>query len=93
MVKNLFLALFLIAPSDYAWSQEPPKTLQVEAAQQTGQRKIEEGTEFLPPLYGYRLKVTDTLLVIVTFLLFGATVALSRSTQKLVRDAKKTLAW
>jgi hypothetical protein len=34
-----------------------------------------EGTG--PPLFGYRLKVTDTLLVTVTFLFFAATLALA----------------
>jgi hypothetical protein len=49
-----------------------------------------EGTEFWPPFYGYRMKVTDTLLVIFTFLLFGATIALWWSTRRLVRGAEQT---
>jgi hypothetical protein len=33
----------------------------------------DEGTEFWPPLFGYRIKVTDSLLVLFTFLLWIAT--------------------
>jgi hypothetical protein len=47
-------------------------------------------TEFWPPLWGYRLKVTDTLLVAVTFLLFVATIALYRATRNLVIGAENT---
>jgi hypothetical protein len=50
----------------------------------------EQGTEFWAPFYGYRLKVTDTLLVAFTFLLFNATIALWWSTRRLVRGAEKT---
>jgi hypothetical protein len=129
MLKNLFLAVLLFVSSDFAWSQEPPKTPQVEPKQQPesglkaqenrgqqtpspnqplsnvpqiatdgtnskGKSKAEErseqGTEFWPPLYGYRLKVTDTLLVGITFLLFLATLALWLATRKLVNGAEKT---
>lgn len=42
-----------------------------ESANRKGQSKAEDGseqgTEFWPPLFGYRLKVTDTLLVSITF--------------------------
>jgi hypothetical protein len=48
-----------------------------------------EGKEFWSVL-GYRLKVTDTLLVVFTSLLFLATVALSLATRSLVRGADKT---
>ena len=50
----------------------------------------EQGTEFWPPLFGYRLKITDTLVVIFTFLLFLATLALWLATRRLVHDAKST---
>jgi hypothetical protein len=50
----------------------------------------QEGTEFWPPLAGYRFKVTDTLLVIFTALLFFATVALWWSTRRLVKGAEET---
>jgi hypothetical protein len=40
-----------------------------------------QGTEFWPPLFGYRLKVTDTLLVTVTFLLFADQETGSRCSQ------------
>jgi hypothetical protein len=50
----------------------------------------EEGTEFWAPLFGHGLKITDTLLVAVTFLLFGATIALWWSTRRLVKGAEDT---
>jgi hypothetical protein len=129
MLKRLFLAIFLFASNDLAWSKEPPKAPQVEAkqhpesglkaqenrGQQTapstqplpgipeisaegtdrkGQSKTtdgsEQGTEFWPPLYGYRLKVTDTLLASITFLLFLATFALWLATRALVRGSERT---
>jgi hypothetical protein len=50
----------------------------------------EEGTEFWPPVFGYRLKVTDTLVAVFTALLFFATLALWLSTRALVRGAEDT---
>lgn len=50
----------------------------------------QEGTEFWPPLFGYRLKVTDTLLVAFTALVFGATLFLYFATRDLVEGAEKT---
>jgi hypothetical protein len=50
----------------------------------------QEGTEFWPPLFGYRLKITDTLLVGFTALLFIATLALWWSTRRLVTGADRT---
>jgi hypothetical protein len=50
----------------------------------------QQGTEFWPPFHGYRLKVTDTLLVAFTFLLFWATLALWLSTRRLVKGAEAT---
>jgi len=49
-----------------------------------------DGTEFWPPLFGYRLKITDTLLVAFTALLFAATVFLYRATRDLVQGAEIT---
>jgi hypothetical protein len=49
-----------------------------------------EGTEFWPPLFGYRLKVTDTLVAAFTAFLFAATCALYRATRNLVIGADKT---
>jgi hypothetical protein len=49
-----------------------------------------EGTEFWPPLWGYRLKITDTLVAAFTALLFFATLALWWSTRRLVRGAQET---
>ncbi len=48
----------------------------------------DEGTEFWPPLYGYRLKVSDTLLVAFTAFLFIATLFLYRATKELVIGAE-----
>ncbi len=56
--------------------------------QSESNERSEQGTEFWPPLYGYRLKVTDTLLVSITFLLFLATSALWFATRQLVRGTE-----
>ena len=42
----------------------------------------DEGTEFWPPFFGYRIKVTDSLLVLFTFLLWIATRGLVKSAEK-----------
>ncbi len=55
-----------------------------------GCESTEEGSEFWSPFWGYRLKVTDTLLVAFTFLLFVATFALWLATRRLVKGADKT---
>lgn len=47
----------------------------------------EEGTEFWP-IFGARLKITDTIIATFTALLFWATLTLSGYTRELVRDAK-----
>jgi hypothetical protein len=49
----------------------------------------QEGTEFWPPFYGYRLKITDTLVAAFTALLFVATFALWWSTRRLVKGADR----
>lgn len=49
----------------------------------------QEGAEFWTAK-GYSLKITDTLLVLFTFLLFLATVALWWSTRRLVKGADET---
>lgn len=46
-------------------------------------QKDDEGTEFLPSFYGYRVKITDFLLALFTFLLWW-------STQRLVKGAERT---
>ena len=50
----------------------------------------EEGTEFWPAFFGYKLKITDTLIAAFTALLFWATWLLWRATKKLVQGAKDT---
>ncbi len=49
----------------------------------------EIGTEFWPPLWGYRIKVSDSLLTFSTILLFFATLAVWWSTRNLVIGAEK----
>lgn len=49
-----------------------------------------EGTEFWPSLFGYRLKVTDTLVAVFTALLFLATILLYRATREVVKRAEDT---
>jgi len=48
------------------------------------------GTEFWPPFYGYRIKITDSLLVFFTFILSIFTGLLWRSTEKLWGETKAT---
>jgi hypothetical protein len=55
-----------------------------------GKHGEEEGTEFWPAFLGYRLKITDTLLVLFTLGLFWATWFLHRSTKRLVTGAEQT---
>lgn len=52
--------------------------------------QTDQGTEFWPSLFGYRLRVTDTLVALFTFLLFLATWGLWLATKKLVRGAEQT---
>jgi hypothetical protein len=47
-----------------------------------------EGTEFWPAFYGYRLKITDTLIVGFMALLLGAVWLLWRATRRLVNTAE-----
>jgi hypothetical protein len=64
------------------------------AAEEKGQAKSyhgdQEGTEFWPPFFGYRLKVTDTLIALFTAGLFIATWWLYRATRTLVIGAERT---
>jgi len=55
-----------------------------------GEHGGEEGTEFWPAVLGYRLKITDTLLVAFTALLFFATLFLYWATRDLVGGADDT---
>jgi hypothetical protein len=50
----------------------------------------EDTSEFWPPFFGYRVKVTDSLLVFFTALLFAATIFLYRATRDLVTGAEET---
>ena len=52
-----------------------------------GDKGGDEGSEFWPSFNRYRIKVTDSLLVIFTFLLFIATLLLWWSTKRLVKGA------
>jgi hypothetical protein len=51
--------------------------------------RVEEGTEYWPPIRGYRLKITDTLIAGFMVLLFWATWLLWRATRKLIKDAER----
>lgn len=53
---------------------------------------FDEGTEFWPTIYGFRLKITDSLLVIFTFVLSIFTALLWRSTEKMWKETKATSA-
>jgi hypothetical protein len=55
-----------------------------------GEYVEQNGTEFWPPLLGYRLKVTDTLIALFTALLFAATIGLWLSTRRLWKVARET---
>jgi hypothetical protein len=71
----------------------PPTTRRLsrqESETKAAEHGDEEGTEFWPPFYGYRLKITDTFVAAFTALLFFATLALWLSTRNLVRGADKT---
>jgi hypothetical protein len=57
-----------------------------------GDHGSEEGTEFWPPLFGYRLKITDSLLALFTFGLCIATGFLWRATLKLWKAGEKQIA-
>ena len=50
----------------------------------------EEGNEFWPPFFGYKIKITDSLLSLFTFGLFVATWFLFRATRDLVVSAEET---
>lgn len=54
-----------------------------------GEQCEKEGTEFWPPFAGYRFKITDSLLVLFTFILAIFTGLLWRSTKKLWKEAIK----
>lgn len=86
----LFAAIPFVAV--HSLSQEvQPQALQIQQHPESGsqpQPNNEEGTEYWPQIDGYRLKVSDTLLVAVTFLLFIATLALWWSTRRLVKGAE-----
>jgi hypothetical protein len=58
------------------------------AYSQTAQNR--ESTEFWPAIFGYRLKVIDTLIALFTFCLFLATLYLWRATKQLVDGARMT---
>ena len=59
--------------------------------QENSQNGDKEGTEFWPPFYGYRFKITDSLLVLFTGLLTIFTALLWHSTKKLWTETKKTV--
>lgn len=52
----------------------------------------DEGTEFWPKVFGFKLKITDSLLVVFTFVLAIFTGLLWCSTDKLWKDTKASIA-
>lgn len=73
-------------PLPQASSPQPAPTA---AAASEPRPRAEEGTEYWPPIHGYRLKVTDTLIAGFMALLFWAIWLLWRATQKLVKDSQR----
>lgn len=75
--------------------EQPPTPPEIIPQPSDGKRKHnaeesgEEGTEFWPSIFGYRLKVTDTLLALFTFGLFAVTWRLWISTRNLVIGAER----
>jgi hypothetical protein len=99
----LYLLFSLLIVSAHAQVPQQPKQQPVQTKQEQKkeplkksehQQKAHEdndgGDEYWPPLWGYKLKVTDTLLVVFTCLLFFATLALWWATKRLVNGARKT---
>lgn len=89
--------LIVIVCLVHALTQRPPYALLVKSEQhaiigdespssQQGKTE-EEGTEFWPAIFGYKLKITDTLLVAFTFGLTIFTGLLWSSTDKLWQNA------
>ena len=75
-------AIVTPAPGIGSKVREPPRSGEPDNS--------EEGTEFWPLIYGYRLKITDTLIAGFTALLFWATWLLWRATKRLVSGADNT---
>lgn len=70
---------------------EPPPKVNTKEPSNNAQHASDEASEYWT-IFGRWVKVTDTLLVIFTGLLFGATVFLYRATRDLVESAEKTAA-
>jgi hypothetical protein len=68
----------------------PPTTSQAATQRNVSNEQGDEGTEFWPPIFGHRLKITDTLIALFTALLFIATFLLWVATRNLVRGADDT---
>lgn len=80
MRKILLIIALSFCGYAFAESQQLNQKPQTESKQQTQTpaKPVEEhgneaGNEFWPPIFGYRVKVTDSLLVLFTFLLWLAT--------------------
>jgi len=76
------------APAERA-APVPPAASPAPAAAAAESVRVEQGTEYWPPIRGYRLKITDTLIAGFMALLFWATWLLWRAVQKLVKDAER----
>ena len=72
-------------------STQPPAFTENGGARPDRNETSQEGTEFLPRFLGFKLKVTDTLLVIFTFCLAGSTCLLWFETKAIARATKDAL--
>jgi hypothetical protein len=73
-----------------AASPENAPSVAAPKSQWDARHSEQEGTEFWPPFFGLRLKITDSLLALFTFFLFVATWFLYWSTRDLVEGADRT---
>lgn len=68
---------------------KPPSLAPADHAAHKGEQGNEEGTEFWPPFLGYRVKITDSLLVLFTAVLAIVTTGLWVSTRWLWLDSRE----
>lgn len=93
VIAGLSHALIRHGQSGSRVEAQPSLVTELQPSAGTEKRKPaedREGDEFWPPLWGYRLKVTDTLVAGFTALLFIATLALYQATRNLVLGADRT---
>lgn len=99
LCASLALALFVVSRWPLPYSPQNPLAQSGHATSPvdpvikdkvlTARESGDDGTEFWPPIFGYRLKVTDTLLIVFNLLLTVFTGLLWRSTDKLWAASEK----